>query len=100
MWHDRPRYLQNRDHVLLSIIAGIFGRKKRQAKIIADPTHEVRCENMLKNSTVCAEYRSKCKSCPQTSNATEGDVIKQGKHVLISLLNHLYKQATLLRETS
>lgn len=63
--------------------ANMFGRKKRQAQIISDPLHEVQCDVMSKNSTVCAEYRTRCQSCPQTSNITDGDVIQQGKHSLV-----------------
>ncbi|XP_052095933.1 uncharacterized protein LOC127731105 [Mytilus californianus] len=69
----RHNFGQSLNHML----SNMFGRKKRQAQIISDPLHEVKCDVMSKNSTVCAEYRTRCQSCPQTSNITDGDVIQE-----------------------
>lgn len=66
-------------YVIIFISANLFGRKKRQAQVISHPSHEIQCEYMLKNSSVCAEYKTKCLSCPATPNVDDRDVIRQGK---------------------
>ncbi|VDI33187.1 Hypothetical predicted protein [Mytilus galloprovincialis] len=71
------QWRQNFGRSLNNMLSNMFGRKKRQAQIISDPLHEVQCDVMSKNSTVCAEYRTRCQACPQTSNITDGDVIQQ-----------------------
>ncbi|XP_071158632.1 uncharacterized protein [Mytilus edulis] len=71
------QWRQNFGQSLNNMLSNMFGRKKRQAQIISNPLHEVQCDVMSKNSTVCAEYRTRCQLCPQTSNITDGDVIQQ-----------------------